>query len=183
MPQVRKEDKQNTILDSLPPLPGKSKPILRDNIIVLPADSVRPYLPDKVTVSELDRMARDFIVGKKTLSNSRDVRQQLEERVVKRIGKKGKYLTDKLFELIEGVHLVDNINGKTVRYYKTPPNLNAIIYALNRVLGSPKQTVDKSEEKRGIYVVEHIIKTLATPVQATPEMINSNGNRSGTGGV
>lgn len=141
-------------------------------VIILSKDSVRPYVPKDPSVAYLDQIARNFIVGNETISRSRDVRRDLEERVTKRIGRKGKYLVDKIFELIEGIYVVDNVAGKAVRYYKTPPNLSAIIYALDRVLGKPKQTVDKTEEKKGIYVVEHIIKTLATP---QPQQTNGQG--------
>jgi hypothetical protein len=142
-------------------------------VIKLPLSSVRPYVPQDVSAQYLDKMARGFIVGTETVSRSRDVRRDLEERVVKRIGRKGKYLVDKIFELIEGVYLVDNVAGKAVRYYKVPPSLPAIVYAMDRVLGKPKQTIDKSEEKRGIMVVEHIIRNLAEPN-------SKNGNKPGS---
>jgi len=119
-----------------------------------------------VDVSEknIERMARGFIMGTQAMGRRREIRQELEAKVTKKIGKKGKYLTDKLFELIEGVYIVDKKagkNGRDIRYYLVPPSLNAIIYALDRVLGKPAQFIEHSEEKRGIILVEHVIKNLA----------------------
>ena len=119
-----------------------------------------------VDVSErkVEQMARGFIMGTQAIGRRREVRQELEERVTKKIGRKGKYLTDKLFELIEGVYIVDKRGGKDgreVRYYQVPPNLNAITYALDRVLGKPKQVQEINEEKKGIVIVEHIIRNLS----------------------
>lgn len=97
-----------------------------------------------VSDENVEKIARGFLVGKKAIGRRNDVRKILEDKVVGRIGKKGKWLVDKLFELIEGVKVVEKVNvveGKNtaIRYYKTPPSLNAIIYALDRVLGKPKQ--------------------------------------------
>src|SRR3990167_4431252 len=96
-----------------------------------------------VSDKRAEKVARGYFVGQHAVGRRKDVRKVLEDRVIGKIGKSGKLLTDKLFELIEGVYIVDklkNIQGKEeVRYYKVPPNLNAIIYALDRVLGKPKQ--------------------------------------------
>jgi len=134
-------------------------------IIDIPASEVRPYIPKEVTSEHIEKMARGFILGTQSLKQRKDVRMRLEERVTKRIGSKGKYLVDKIFELIDGVYIVDKVGGKEVRYYKVPPNLAAIIYALDRVLGKPKAHIEKEETKKGIYVVESIIRNLAAPGQ------------------
>lgn len=122
--------------------------------------------PSEMTVVDasdqhVERMARGFILGTRTVARRKDIRDKLEEKVTKRIGHKGKYLVDKLFELIEGVQIVQKEGTHEVRYYKVPPNLNAIIYALDRVLGKPKQVSEHSEEKKGIILVEHVIRNLA----------------------
>lgn len=118
-----------------------------------------------VSSRNVERMARGFIMGTQAIGRRREIREVLEAKVTKRIGRKGKYLVDKLFELIEGVSIVergaDGRNVKGIRYYTVPPNLNAIVYALDRVLGKPKQFVESTEEKRGIILVEHVIKNLA----------------------
>jgi len=96
-----------------------------------------------VSDQRIERFARGYFVGKHAIGRRKDVRKVLEDKVVGKIGRKGKYLVDKLFELIEGVSIVEKMNtvngNSEIRYYKTPPNLNAIIYALDRVLGKPKQ--------------------------------------------
>lgn len=114
-----------------------------------------------VSDKKIEQMARGFIMGTQAVGRRKEIRELLEERVTKKIGRKGKYLTDKLFELIDGVYVVQKESGKEIRYYKTPPNLTAIIYALDRVLGKPKQFTEHSEEKKGIMVVESIIRNLA----------------------
>ena len=121
---------------------------------------------DATDVSEknIERMARGYILGSQSLGRRREIRHELEERVVKRIGRKGKYLTDKLFELIEGIYMIDKkggTDGRTIRYYQVPPSLQAIIYALDRVLGKPTVRSEVSEEKRGVMIVETIIRNLA----------------------
>ena len=117
-----------------------------------------------VSDKHLEKMARGFIMGSQAIGKRKEIREELEKKVTKKIGTKGKYLTDKLFELIEGVYIVDKRggkNGRDVRYYQVPPNLNAIIYALDRVLGKPKQQIETSQESKGIILVEHVIRNLA----------------------
>lgn len=120
-------------------------------------------LPEVIDTSErsVERIARGFIMGSQRIGRQREIRQDLETRVVKRIGRKGKYLVDKLFELIEGVYIVDKRNEGTLKFYQVPPSLNAIIYALDRVLGKPTARTEATEERKGIMVVEHIIRNLA----------------------
>lgn len=104
--------------------------------------------PDKIEAvdvsdARMEKVARGYFVGSTAVGRRGDVRKMLEEKVIGRIGKSGKLLVDKLFELVEGVYVVDRTNmvkGKEeIRYYKVPPSLPAIIYALDRVLGKPKQ--------------------------------------------
>lgn len=97
-----------------------------------------------VSDQSLEKMARAWMVGDKVIGRQKDVRKVLEDKVVGRIGRKGKYLVDKLFELVEGVSVVTRvkkIDGGFEEYvaYKRPPDLQAIVYALDRVLGKPKQ--------------------------------------------
>ena len=115
-----------------------------------------------VSDRNIEKMARGFILGSQAVGRKREIKALLEEKVSKKIGQKGKYLTDKLFELIEGVYIVDkSVPGKELKYYQVPPNLNAIIYALDRVLGKPKQQIESTEEKKGLILVEHVIRNLA----------------------
>lgn len=118
-----------------------------------------------VSDQHIEKMARGFIMGSQAIGRRKEIRQTLEDKVTQKIGRKGKYLTDKLFELIEGVYVIDKRggkNGRDVRYYQVPPNLQAVIYALDRVLGKPKQQIEKSNESKGIILVEHVIKNLAS---------------------
>ena len=117
-----------------------------------------------ISDKKVEAMARGFILGSQAIGRRKEIRELLDEKVTKKIGKKGKYLTDKLFELIEGVYVVDKRGGKDgreIRYYQVPPSLNAITYALDRVLGKPKQAIETSQESKGIILVEHVIRNLA----------------------
>lgn len=92
----------------------------------------------------IEKMARGYFTGKQAIGRKKDIRKVLEDKVVGKIGAKGKFLVEKLFELIEGVQVVgkgyEEVNGiKEQKVYIRPPDLNAIIYALDRVLGRPKQ--------------------------------------------
>lgn len=113
----------------------------------------------------LEKVARGFIMGTQNFSDQTKLREKLEGAVTKKIGAKGKFLTDKLFELIEGVYIIDKRSGKdgtTIKYYKVPPSLQAITYALDRVLGKPKTVTEHTETKKGVILVEHIIKGMVT---------------------
>lgn len=118
---------------------------------------------ETVDVSDrnVERMARGYIMGTQAIGRRKEVRELLEKKVTDRIGRKGKYLTDKLFELIEGVYVQEGSKKTGIRYYQVPPNLNAIIYALDRVLGKPTQHTEHVEERRGVMVIEAIIRNLA----------------------
>lgn len=118
-----------------------------------------------VSDKHLEKIARGYILGTQKFDNQKELREKLEGKVVRKIGRKGKFLTDKLFELIEGVYIIDKRAGKdgtTIKYYQVPPSLQAIIYALDRVLGKPKTVTEINENKQGIILVEHIIKGLVT---------------------
>lgn len=145
--------------------------------ILVPLDELEVV---DVSDKKIEQMARGFIMGSQAIGRRKEIREELEKKVTQKIGKKGKYLTDKLFELIEGVYVVDKRggkNGREVRYYQVPPNLNAIIYALDRVLGKPKQQIEASQESKGIILVEHVIRNLAN----NPYKNGSNGAGKNTG--
>jgi len=135
---------------------------------------------EDISDKRIENMARGFIMGTQAIGRRKQVREALEERVVKRIGQKGKMLTDRLFELIDGVYTVQKDDKNGIRYYRVPPNLNAIIYALDRVLGKPKQYTEVSQESKGIILVEHVIKNLATnPYARNEDRSSVGGNVSG----
>lgn len=122
---------------------------------------------EPVDISEeiIERRAQAYIRGNDALNKNKQLKAKLEAKITERIGKKGKYLTDKLFELIDGVSILyeDPKEGKPIRYYKQPPNLQAIQYAIDRILGKPTQKSVKAERTEGLITVEHIIKGLAEP--------------------
>jgi hypothetical protein len=147
----------------------------------LSSDGINYLLPEPRRVKIMDtseqaveRAARAFVMGSDRQGKHREVRQKLEDRVVKRIGHKGKYLTDKLFELIEGIYVIEKHKVKgipEIRYYKVPPNLQAITYALDRVLGKPTVSTPENEQKKGITIVEKIIKNLAGDMVETSRSV------------
>jgi hypothetical protein len=132
-----------------------------------------PHIPlsemevQDISDKHIDKMAQGFILGSKAIGRRKEIRGVLEDKVIKRIGHKGKYLIDKLFELIDGVYMVDGVKGtpgekgSSIRYYKVPPSLPAITYALDRVLGKPVAKVEKTEEKKGLILVQNVIMNMA----------------------
>ena len=150
-----------------------------NEVISIPLDEL---VVEDVSDRHLEQMARGFIMGTTAVGRRKEIREELEKKVTAKIGKKGKYLTDKLFELIEGVYIVDKksgANGRDVRYYQVPPNLQAIIYALDRVLGKPKQQIESSERKEGVILVEHVIRNLAANPYRKNERSESGGHIAG----
>ena len=131
--------------------------------IDIPLEEFEDYRPVDMSESVIERRALGFILGSDQLVKNRALKERLEGKIINRIGKKGKYLTDKLFELIEGVSILyeDPKDGKAIRYYKQPPNLNAIQYAIDRILGKPTQHTESTKQSEGLITVEHIIKGLA----------------------
>lgn len=127
-------------------------------IIKIPTENLENL---DTTDRNIEKMARGYILGHTSKIKRREVKDELEAKVVKRIGSRGKWLVDKLFELIEGVSIVEKNGPQGIRHYTVPPNLNAIIYALDRVLGKPVTKVESHEVKKGIMVVENIIRNLA----------------------
>ena len=142
-----------------------------------------------ISDNHVEKMARGFILGSKAIGRRKEVRAVLEEKVTTRIGKKGKYLVDKLFELIDGVYIVDRLKGNMtskgdeIRYYKTPPNLAAITYALDRVLGKPVAKVERTEEKKGLIVVQQVIMNMANNPYKNGKRRDDAGQRLGQPGV
>ena len=150
---------ENLIMETKPTTEKKIEPPVEE--VLIPLDDLEAV---DVSDKHLEKMARGFIMGSQAIGRRKEVRELLEEKVTKKIGKKGKYLTDKLFELIEGVYIVEKRagkNGRDVRYYQVPPSLPAITYALDRVLGKPKVQIEQSQESKGIILVEHVIRNLA----------------------
>lgn len=116
----------------------------------------------------LNRVSRNTILGLDTWHNRRaDKKLRLEAKVERRIEKQSMYLIDKLFELADGVFMVerDKIdaegNTKELKYYKTRPDLQAIQYLLDRIFGKPTQRTEHKSENKGVMVIEHILKNIA----------------------
>lgn len=77
-------------------------------------------------------------LGKGVAKISPETRALLKEQVEIKIIEKGQWLVDKLFELAEGVNIVDHMkDGSVIRYYKTVPDRNALTYLLDRAFGKP----------------------------------------------
>lgn len=133
--------------------------------------SVGPQEAVSMQSKHLEQVARGYYLGRTSYNRNQELKRKLEDKVVGRIGRKGKLITDKLFELIEGVYVAKEVtftDKKTgrkrvreIRYYQAPPDLKAIIYALDRVLGKPDQHVTHQDENEGLKTVSEIVKSLA----------------------
>ena len=134
------------------------------------------------TDPEIENMARSYKSGLMSIGQKREIKRLLEDKVVKRIGRKGKLITNKLFELIDGVYVLDRSvhdgrGGKAIKYYQVQPNLNAIIYALDRVLGKPTQYSETDVTSGGEKItIANILDQLIVPINniniGTEEKLN-----------
>ena len=90
-------------------------------------------------------------------------RKKVEEKIDRALLKKTPWLLDKMFELAEGLYILDKHDpGRQIRYYKIIPDRQAIAYLMDRAIGKPKEEGNGNDEsKKGLLMVESIIKTLA----------------------
>ncbi len=133
-----------------------------------------------VSDKRMDKIASGYFLGKTAVGRRSDIRRVLEDKVINKIGNKGKYLTDKLFELVEGVHVTASIKdqgvkGQQVKYYKVPPNLQAIIYCIDRVLGKPKQMTIQANFSLSKLLIDDgkSGQTNNGTIQARPDLFHS----------
>lgn len=136
---------------------------------ILPPAEKPDITVEDVQARHLERVARGYFLGNTQWNKNKAIKEKLEERVVKKVGSKGKFIVDKLFELINGVYIVEDekINPKTgkierIKSYREKPDLKAIMYALDRVLGRPTERVESFDENEGIRSIATILKSLAT---------------------
>lgn len=116
---------------------------------------------DRVDERYLERVARATIMSLSSSADGSKRRRKLEKMVEKKIGKKSKWLVDKLFELAEGVFIIDKQDPHGIRYYQSLPDREAIKYLLDRLLGRPTERVEDKTDKPGLVLIETIIKQLA----------------------
>lgn len=95
--------------------------------------------------------------------DSKDRISKIEGMLQKKVGKKMKFLLDKALELADGIYMVQDNDPLKIKYYKKAPDLNAIIYLCDRLLGKPvaKSEVKDETGKKGIQSVQNIIINLA----------------------
>lgn len=96
--------------------------------------------------------------------NSKENRlAKIEGLVQRKIGKRVKWLLDKSFELADGIYTIDARDPDKVKYYKKAPDLDAIIYLIDRLIGKPTAKTENknTEEKKGVQAVQAIILQLA----------------------
>ena len=88
---------------------------------------------------------------------------KVELLVQKKFSAKSKWLLDKAFELAAGIYILDERDPSKTKYYKKPPDLDAIIYLIDRVLGKPvaKQENFQNQAKKGVAELQNIIQVLA----------------------
>ena len=104
-----------------------------------------------------------------------DVIARVEKLVQKKIAVKTKFLIDQAFELAAGVYVLDERDPSKTKYYRKPPQLDAIIYLMDRLLGKPmvKSENINREAKKGVAELQSIIMNLA----GATININENGKQ------
>lgn len=101
--------------------------------------------------------------------------QKIERLVTRKVGAKAKFLLDKALELADGIYMTDEKDPYKTKYYKKAPNLEAIIYLIDRLIGKPvaKSEVKDNSEKKGLATIQNLIVNLAGPSR------ENNGNKNG----
>lgn len=102
-------------------------------------------------------------VFKKPAKTKEEVIERVERLVTRKISLKTKFLVDKAFELAAGIYILDERDPSKTKYYRKPPNLDAIIYLMDRLLGKPVMRQENSNDKakKGVAELQNIIQVLA----------------------
>ena len=121
-------------------------------------------IPGKGVV--LEEVGHGFFLDQDRLKRNEKLGHKLEDAIIKKIAGKHGVMTiaAKLMELIEGVEVLKerkNAKGEITHHYvyREKPDLNAIKYALDRVIGTPQKQANKADEDRkNIKAMSDIIK-------------------------
>lgn len=99
---------------------------------------------------------------KKTKSKE-DIIARVEKMVTRKISVKTKFLIDQAFELAAGIYVLDERDPHKTKYYKKQPQLDAIIYLMDRLLGKPVAKTENTnlQAKKGVAELQSIIMNLA----------------------
>jgi len=105
----------------------------------------------------------EVFTGKKSPKTKEEIVARIENLVTRKISKQTKFLVEKAFELAAGVYILDERDPSKTKYYKKPPNLDAIIYLIDRILGKPvaKNENTALQAKKGVAELQNIIQVLA----------------------
>lgn len=125
----------------------------------------------------VDKRATDAIIELASTNKHQAYKEKIANKVDRQIGKKATTLVETAMELAQGITVAEEDEEGGVKYYTKAPNLNAIIYLLDRLMGKPVAKQEIKEEKKGIFIIEHMIKQLADkPVVTVPatEVKNEN---------
>lgn len=109
--------------------------------------------------------------------NKEELIVRVEKMVQKKIATKTKFLINQAFELAAGIYVLDERDPSKTKYYRKPPQLDAIIYLMDRLLGKPmvKSENTNLQAKKGVAELQNIIQVLA----GGQVNINTNGNANG----
>ena len=102
---------------------------------------------------------------------------KVEKLIERKIAGKTTFLLDQALELAAGIFITKEDDPLHIKYYRKPPDLTAIIYLIDRLVGKP---VAKTENKniqanKGIAAVQNIIMNLAAGSSIN---VNKDGNES-----
>jgi len=129
--------------------------------LLLAKQRTKPIDTTDKHLEKLTRATKMQDYAKKTAAEKNKIQKKVDKAILKRTP----FLLDKMFELAEGVYILDkHIPGKMMRYYKTLPDRQAITWLWERALGKTREAEAPgagSELKEGLQAVESIIKTLA----------------------
>lgn len=103
-----------------------------------------------------------------------DLISRVEKMTTKKIALKTKFLIDQAFELAAGIYVLDERDPSKTKYYRKAPQLDAIIYLMDRLLGKPVARSENTQDKakKGVAELQSIIMNLA----GATINVNNNGN-------
>lgn len=127
-------------------------------------------MSDQITPTEIlerheaqmvEKETRTQVVALTQSARHNSYKEKIAKKVEKRIGEQFETLVDNAMQLAQGITVAEVQEDGGVKAWTEKPNLNAIIYLLDRLMGKPTQRQEIKDDKSGITVIEKMIKQLA----------------------
>lgn len=129
----------------------------------------------------VDEHATNAIIELASSEKHQAYKDKITVKIEKRIGTKVGRIVKNMLELANGGYWSEKLDDGSVKNHFERPNLTANIYLLDRFMGKPVIRQEVKEEKKGIFIIETMIKKLASPAQTVEavEVGKNDGSPSG----